>query len=316
MQKKYTNYAEQVTILAEKGVTIKDVDFALRSLKREGYYNLINGYKDLFLEISDNGTERFKEGTTFHEIYNLYLLDREMRNLVFGYLLQFETTMRSLIADSFCSVHDEVHSYLEVDNYVENDDDSDLRLDVIAKLQKIIKKESKREGAVNHFLSKYDYVPLWVLTNFMTFGVMQNMYNCLQQGVQNEIAKYFGLEYKASYGKSNPITHEALTSVLKSVKFFRNICAHEDRLYNYKIHKKPATKQIAAIINVPLEQLENGNFFTLIASLKIVTPKEDYAALKKSLNGLFEKYNFKFESISFKEIMETMGFPTDWITLL
>ena len=107
-----------------------------------------------------------------------------------------------------------------------------------------------------------------------------------------------------------------MTSVLKSVKFFRNICAHEDRLYNYKIYKKPATKPISVVINVPLEQLDNGSFFSLIASLKIVTPKDNYTTLKQQLSNLFKKYSSQFESIDFDLIMKTMGFPQNWQEIL
>lgn len=43
----------------------------MRILERENYYNVINGYKDLFLDSRATATsdEVYKTGTTFDEVY-------------------------------------------------------------------------------------------------------------------------------------------------------------------------------------------------------------------------------------------------------
>ena len=41
----------------------------MRILEKENYYNVINGYKDLFLDSASTSTvERYKPGTTFVEV--------------------------------------------------------------------------------------------------------------------------------------------------------------------------------------------------------------------------------------------------------
>ena len=316
MQKIYTDYTQQVQILAEKGITIKDKKIALEVLEREGYYNLINGYKDLFLESSINGEDRFKEGTTFEEIHDLYQFDREMRNLLFGYFLKFETTMKSLVTDRFCSQYSEIHAYLEMNNYAKNKNNLQNIILLISTLYKIIQKEENRKGPIKHYLENHDYVPLWVVVNFMTFGNIQKMYTCLQDSIKNEIAKYFSMEYKKSYETSILITPEILISILKPINFFRNVCAHEERLYNYKMHKKPETKQVSSILGVSSEMMNKGNLFMTVASLKLVLPKHDYATLKQQLDVLLKKYTSNFKSIDFKVIMGVMGFSDDWNKVL
>ena len=39
IEKIYTNYADQVAMLAEKGAAIKNTDFVLRLSEKEDYYN-------------------------------------------------------------------------------------------------------------------------------------------------------------------------------------------------------------------------------------------------------------------------------------
>jgi len=316
MRKIYTDYTQQVQILSEKGIAVEDKKIALKVLEREGYYNLINGYKDLFLKSSINGEDRFKEGTTFEEIHDLYQFDREMRNLLFGYFLKFETTMKSLVTDRFCSQHNEIHAYLEMNNYAKNSNNSQDILLLISTLYKIIQKEEKRKGPIKHYLENHDYVPLWVVVNFMTFGNIQKMYTCLPDSIKNEIAKYFSIEYKKSYEMSIFITPEILISILKPINFFRNVCAHEERLYSYKMHKKPETKQISSILGISSELMNKGNLFMAVTSLKLVLPQYDYEILKQELEVLFKKYSPNFKSIKFEVIMEVMGFNEEWNTFL
>ena len=61
-------------------------------IEMENYYNLINGYKGLFLDKSYTGSdEAYLPGTKFDEVYALYLFDRELRNIFIRYILEIET---------------------------------------------------------------------------------------------------------------------------------------------------------------------------------------------------------------------------------
>lgn len=72
----------------------------MRILERENYYNVINGYKELFLASKATATtdEVYKTGTTFDEVYALYNFDRELRNIYLKYLLKLENTFKTVIA--------------------------------------------------------------------------------------------------------------------------------------------------------------------------------------------------------------------------
>jgi len=83
----------------------------------ENYYNLINGYKGLFLDPSYKGTdEQYLPNTNFNEIYALYRFDRELRSLFLRYILQIENNVKSVLAHKFSEQygHD---NYLKVANF-------------------------------------------------------------------------------------------------------------------------------------------------------------------------------------------------------
>ena len=68
----FRKHDELINLLIERGVDIstpKARRFAKTRLQHEGYYNLINGYKTLFLV--DPTKDEYKAGTTIDEIYAL-----------------------------------------------------------------------------------------------------------------------------------------------------------------------------------------------------------------------------------------------------
>ena len=60
----------------EKGIKIKDREYAEEMLRQIGYFPLMGGYKHLF-RISN--TKKYKAGTSFEEIVSLYKFDAELR---------------------------------------------------------------------------------------------------------------------------------------------------------------------------------------------------------------------------------------------
>lgn len=73
LQKKpFLDYQAQIKYLNQKQLVINDEVSAITVLEKVSYYSLINGYKDIFKDPATNG---FYPGTTFDDIYHLYLFD-------------------------------------------------------------------------------------------------------------------------------------------------------------------------------------------------------------------------------------------------
>ena len=132
-EKTYKTYRQQLAKLRSRGMGIKEGAQgarAMRILEQENYYNVINGYKSLFLEreATDVLDEKYKEGTTFNEVYALYCFDREVRTIYLKFLLKLENSLKTVIAHEFSSVygHD---NYLKLSNFQStvSTDTSDLK---------------------------------------------------------------------------------------------------------------------------------------------------------------------------------------------
>lgn len=78
-KKQFLTYDEPITFLEEKkGLIISDKEYARKTLLKIGYFPLINGYKEVFKESTN---DQFQRGTTFEDIYELYSFDNDLRNV-------------------------------------------------------------------------------------------------------------------------------------------------------------------------------------------------------------------------------------------
>ena len=95
IEKHFKNLDEQIEILKSKHMIVSNQEYAKGVLLRENYF-FLNGYRNLFM-VSKN--ERvYKEGTTFEELYSLFLFDRTFRNILFKNLLIIENNFKSIIS--------------------------------------------------------------------------------------------------------------------------------------------------------------------------------------------------------------------------
>lgn len=316
MSKKFKSYDEQIEILRERGLVINDEQFAQDILSQVNYYNLINGYKNLFLMKDSNHNvimpEKFIENASIEEMYNLYTMDTELKNMIFKYILRFERILKTKCAHIFSEKYREDFSYLKINNYSKNKSDIKIVLKNISTLSETISNKANKP-AIKHYMNNHDEIPLWVLINFITIGNLSYFYNALENSIQSAIAKEFSIVYKQNYGEKEKIDAGELEDILKIVTLFRNVVAHDEILYSFKLNK------IIGIVNF---KKYFGNIFTgksfydLVLILKLVLPKEEYFELVDKIDYIFNSYRNNFSSIKFYAILEYSGFPNNWKEIL
>ncbi|WEV43007.1 Abi family protein [Lactobacillus sp. ESL0684] len=331
--KPFTTHNQQLKILRSRGLIVKPS--ANRALEEHGYYSIINGYKKLFLEKDSNGRpidpERYITGSTFEEIKSLYDFDRELRQILYGPLMEYESNLGAELSYKFSKRYTEPHSYLAMNNFSRNDADAFNVVKTINSLSYEIQKNTKGDNAIRHYINKYGYVPLWVLVNFMTFGELNYFYqNCSDKpdrehhliGLKTEIAKDFALKYKRNYKQNIQVHPLSIESINTLVNHFRNSVAHSEITYRKIVKKGVNFSSILSDLQIPrtLRQTisqSNRNssqcgVFELIVSLKLVLNKRQYTVLKKNIQNLISKYQNEFHSVSFTAILNDMHFPRNY----
>ena len=75
MDKIFSTTNKQLRQLRARGMVISNGSRAKRIIEMENYYNLIHGYKGLFLDRSYTGPdEAYLPGTRFEEVHALYII--------------------------------------------------------------------------------------------------------------------------------------------------------------------------------------------------------------------------------------------------
>ena len=172
MDKPFKSIEEQLTILSKRGVAIDNSAEAV--LKREGYYSVVNGYKDLFIGKAASANakdDRYVVGTTFNDIYRLFLFDRDLRLTMFRYFSEAEAALKTTCSYKFSEKHQDEHeAYLNPHNYRADGQYVKRVEGLIDDFKKILhkypyKNYSFKRDYIQHYVRDHDEVPLWVLIN-------------------------------------------------------------------------------------------------------------------------------------------------------
>ena len=317
--KPFKTFDELIELLSIRGIDIKTSEakvYAKNILIRHGYYNVINVYKNLFLDktfhpISDTETgcliepiEKYKEGTTINEIYALYEFDRAIRNLFLKYILKIETHVKNLIAYYFSMEYGH-NNYLRYNNFNNNVSNAPTKItELIAEIQRQISSRSN-DPSISHYLTHYGYVPLWVLNNILTFGTISKFYSLMKTSERSAIAKNFS------------ILDKELESELFYISTVRNFCAHGNRLYCYRTkHPLINTSQhdFFEIEKNSNNEYINGkrDLFAAYIAMKQLLPANDYKTLKRKISENLYHLRKKLVVIKIEDVLSEMGFPKNW----
>ena len=303
MNKPFITYTAQVDKLQnEKNVIITDTNFAITTLKNFSYYGLIDGYKHLFIDIH---TRKYINNTFFEDIVALYELDEELRGLFFKYICRIERKLRSSISYYFCQKHGECQEeYLNPSNY-STAPKNKRRIIKLMKILENVANKNKNHKYLIYQRNKYHNIPLWVTCNALTFGQISKMFEFLPQNMQGLICQDFG-----------NIKKNEMISYLKVLTLYRNVCAHNERLFPFHTYIDIPDTLIHKRLNIPKNGSKyicgKNDLFCVVIAFRYLLPQNDFLVFKKHLMHIFNQYEKKNSNLKLDKLYEYMGFPSNW----
>lgn len=305
MPKPFLTYAQQIQKLKDKNLVISDEESAKAILHRYGYFALITGYKDL---LKNRTTKNYLDGTTFDDIVAIYHFDEQLRELTFRYLLHIERHIRSALSYGFCKIHGEAQSlYLDKHKYDISSATKEQEVDkLISKYLSPLINRPTKYTYIEHHKSNHHNVPLWVLVNALTFGTLSKMYEYSQPQVKSAVS----IEYEG-------VTEQQLRQLLEVLTDFRNVCAHNERLFTHRCAKHD-------IPDLPLHQklsiTKNGqeyvygkrDYFSVVLAFRYLLPHEEFLVFKRQLSKLLDNAIVQNNKIPMPDLLHMMGMPTNW----
>lgn len=304
--KQFKTIDEQIEILKDKGLTIVDEEKTKKILLRENYF-FINGYRHVFLK--NNDEKRFIDGVTFDELYSLFIFDRNIRNVMFKHLLIVENNLKSIFSYHLSSQYGyKEKEYLKLSNFTTDITKHRQVADVINKMKRQIRVNAKQHTATLHYLTNYGYIPMWILVKVLSFGIISELYMILKYEDKKAIANYYG------------ITVEDLSIFLPIMSNYRNLCAHEDILYNYKTQRCIPNNIYHEKLNIIKDNDEyvygKNDLFSLVIMFKYMLSEDDFRLLIYEIGYEIDLLTGKINSISIDRILNKIGFPENWRDIL
>lgn len=205
-------FAEQVELLKARGMQFSNEQDAQFYLEQINYYRL--GAYWLPFE-QTHSPHCFKAETTFEQVLELYIFDRELRLLILDAIERFEVAVRTRFAYELAHRHG-CHAYLQGHYF--------KPFFRWQNLLESLKKEVSRadEVFVEHYKRNYDepeLPPIWATCEVMSFGQLSMWYQLLAPiQTRKAISSHFDCDEKQFEG------------LLQHFVYLRNTCAHHARL--------------------------------------------------------------------------------------
>ena len=304
--KVFKTIQEQISILESKGLIIDDYLFTEDILIRENYF-FISGYRHLFLKSPKD--RNFIKGTTFRELYALFNFDRQVRNIVFKNLLIIENNLKSIISYQLSKKYGfREKDYLKPENFTKVPDKQRQLSDTLKKMKRQIRVNGAQHSATSHYLKNYGYIPLWVVVKVLSFGIVGELYTVMKREDQEEIANIYDLSI------NNLLTY------LPILSNYRNLCAHEDILYDHRTQKIIGDTRYHDGLDIPTTDGEyiygKDDLFALIIILKQLLRPEEFRLLINELSYEIDILCGKLKVINIGKVLYTMGFPRNFREIL
>ncbi len=300
--KEFKTLDEQIEILRNRGLVINDVEKAESLLLSENYF-FINGYRHIFLK--NHKDSNFIKGTTFEELYAVFQFDRNYRNILFKNLLIVENNLKSIISYRLSKKYGiKEKDYLKPSNF--SLDSKKIRQvnDVLNKIKRQIKINGRQHSATLHYLSNYGYVPLWILVKLLSFGMINEFYSILKPEDKLSIAQYYNLDV------------ETLGIYIGLLSNYRNLCAHEDIVYEHRTQKTIPDTKYHRLLDIPMMNDEyiygKNDMFSVVIMLKQVLNKNDFTDFVNEVNFELSLLDGRVNVIPQSKILDRMGFPSNW----
>lgn len=240
-----TTVDEQLKILTDRGMTFDYEEAKLKEILLDiGYYKL----EFYWHHFQKDRNHNFLEGTKISDVIKLYYLDVNLKSVLAKAINRIEVNFKTkLIYFGSNKYKDNPFWFCDttlIEDYF-TDEFPRVYTNKFINDNKPIKNHHKK-------YPKQTYAPAWKTLEFLSLGTIIVLYSCLKDiNLKKEIALCFGVKKP-----------QIFENYLKTIVFIRNICAHNDLLYDSNTAKEIET--------TPMIIFNNNNRHSLDSSIKVI----------------------------------------------
>ena len=233
-EKVFKTIDEQILILKSRNLKILDEENAVRILQKISYYDIINGYNDIFLEIKSNTSQGIDEKyfltANFELIFDLYSFDANLRSLFLKYIDIIENYLGSSLAYVISSNHGHKETnYINKNIYKPGKRTGKNKFEVDSLIDRLQSCTQKDMTPIVFYKKQHGYLPPWILFKYLMLGEKERLFQLLTTADRDAVLKIF----QSNFILSKSFSATFYTQAIAIIREFRNTCAHGSRLYNH-----------------------------------------------------------------------------------
>lgn len=239
-QKPSTSLSEQLELLKSRGLSWpdSDTDKVEQHLSHISYFRLSAYMKPFYTP--NQAQHNFIEGTTFQDVLDLYIFDRELRLIILDAIERIEVSLRTVLGNVLAE-HYGPHGYVDYNIFDTNYNHRWLMQELANKTQ-----ERNCELYLKHYREQYPTAPtqppVWMAMEVLTFKQVSTLFSKLRvSNDKKQIQRYYG-----------QLNHTLLSKWFRAISDLRNLCAHHSRIWNREFGSRPAKpKSIPKNLKLP-----------------------------------------------------------------
>ncbi len=227
--KKYLNIDEQIKLLKNRNLIIKDENKFKYYLKNFSYHNFVNGYNDLLFKNEDRKTNKYKKNASSDDLIEIFNLDRQFSNLILTNILEFERKVSSFLIDLICNriKNKSIDVFGCVLNWNNSIISSIFEKYNWEELRKELLGNYKYKNGICSNIRCHDILPIWIIGIQWTFGNIKYIISKLNNESFNQFLLYLPKEFQ-KWEKNN------INELFFNLNKIRNRCSHNNVIYNYQ----------------------------------------------------------------------------------
>ena len=258
------------------------LSFAKKFLRIHNYYS-VTGYLHPYKTIDG----KYKN-ISFNEIAIQIRFDMRLREICMYALDIIEKGLKTIIAYEFSHNYENGNIAYAYSLYFPNNEDKHTRL---MGHYNVSLNNNKELPYVKHNMKTYGILPTWVAIELFTLGNIEKFFSMLDTNTKKKIEDIIGFP------------KNKIQNWIENLRIFRNMVAHNQRLYNFSILSMPKKAKEY--------NKQTGKIFDYVIVMKyLFLDNEDWNTY------VLPRLEYIFDDFKDNIDLKCIGFPDDWKNIL
>jgi len=299
--KKFLPLSDQIIKLNDsKHIEVKFIK-SREYLVRNGYFNLVNGYKDYFCSVN-KGIRNYFSNVKIDQLKDIMVFDRNLRKIIFKYVTQIEEEIGAIFGYIFEK---------DLDSKNLNWGDMSLYQDFNGKtgremLSKIYNDISKRSNDyLKHYENKHSYLPSWIMIKALSFGTLIKLVINTNDQYKKELCDLYNVDYDFSHKD-----FRKLTTMLSLINALRNNIAHSERIIDFKGRENNKRTLTVYHKHFGYTSIQRETLIDVILYMKLFIPGKEYKHFINEIINEFDILKNKVHNNAFIKVCNSFGLDT------